>query len=282
MAVGSVVHPVDLRQSKKVRADALLLEAGLADSRTKAQALILAGDVFAGEERVDKPGSLLRRGTELRVRASSRYVSRGGLKLEGALRDFSFDPAGLVCADIGASTGGFTDCLLQAGAARVFAVDVGHGQLASKLRSDERVVVQDRTNARTLTAESVGGGVDLCVVDASFIGLEKLLPALVAILRPGGFLLALIKPQFEVGREEAKKARGVIRDEELRASTVRDVLDQVERAGLVLRKEAPCQVPGPKGNVEHFVLAERPGADPTDAGAAAAEARPEDEPRSQQ
>src|SRR5690606_34083642 len=120
---------------------------------------------------------MLRRGTELRVRAGARYVSRGGLKLEGALEDFGFDPAGLVCADIGASTGGFTDCLLQAGAARVFAVDVGHGQLASKLRSDERVVVLERTNARSLTAETVGGGVDLSVVDASFIGLEKLLPA---------------------------------------------------------------------------------------------------------
>jgi 23S rRNA (cytidine1920-2'-O)/16S rRNA (cytidine1409-2'-O)-methyltransferase len=256
-----VVNPTDLRQSKKVRADALLLEAGLADSRSKAQALILAGDVFAGEERVEKPGSLLRRGTELRVRAGARYVSRGGLKLEGALADFGFDPQGLVCADIGASTGGFTDCLLQAGAARVYAVDVGHGQLASKLRTDERVVVLERTNARSLTAETVGGGVDLSVVDASFIGLEKLLPALFAILRPGGFLLALIKPQFEVGREEAKKARGVIRDEELRASTVREVLDQVERAGLVVHKDAPCRVPGPKGNVEHFVLAERPSGD---------------------
>ena len=274
------MNPIDLRPSKKVRADALLLEAGLADSRSKAQALILAGDVFAGEERVDKPGSLLRRGTELRVRASSRYVSRGGLKLEGALEDFGFAPAGLVCADIGASTGGFTDCLLQAGAARVFAVDVGHGQLASKLRSDERVVVLERTNARTLTAETVGGGVDLSVVDASFIGLEKLLPALVAILRPGGFLLALIKPQFEVGREEAKRARGVIRDEELRAATVREVLDQVERAGLIVQKDAPCRVPGPKGNVEHFVLAARPSGDSPGATPASDDA-PAEEPRTE-
>lgn len=240
-----------------MRADALLLEAGLAETRSKAQALILAGEVFAGETRIDKPGSLLLRGTALRVRESSRFVSRGGLKLAGALGDFSFDPKGLACADIGASTGGFTDCLLQAGAAQVFAIDVGHGQLAEKLRRDPRVVVLERTNARSLMPETVGGGVELCVVDASFIGLDKLLPAIFRILRPGGFLLALIKPQFEVGREEASKARGVIKDEELRSETIRGVLDQVTFAGFSIHGDHPCRLPGPKGNVEHFVLAER-------------------------
>lgn len=247
----------DTKPSKKVRADALLLEAGLAETRSKAQALILAGDVFVGETRVEKAGALLPKGSALRVREPARYVSRGGLKLAGALGDFSFDPKGLVCADIGASTGGFTDCLLQAGASRVYAIDVGHGQLAEKLRRNERVIVLERTNARSLTRETVDGGVDLCVVDASFIGLEKLLPALVEILKPSGFLLALIKPQFEVGREEASKARGVIRDEDLRAETIRGVLAQVARAGLSVQGDHMCRLPGPKGNVEHFVLAQR-------------------------
>lgn len=245
------------KPSKKVRADALLLESGLAESRSKAQALILAGDVFSGETRIDKPGSLVPRENPLRVRESSRYVSRGGVKLAHALEDFAFDVAGRISADIGASTGGFTDCLLQAGVPRVFAVDVGHGQLAEKLRKDPRVVVLERTNARSLTRDMVEGGVELCVVDASFIGLEKLLPALVEILFPGGFLLALIKPQFEVGREEASKARGVIRDADLRAETIASVLEQVTRAGMTILADAPSRLPGPKGNVEHFVLARR-------------------------
>jgi len=241
----------------KIRADQLLVDRGLAPTRSRAQALILAGEVFSGEQRVEKAGQQLHPDAPLRVREQQKYVSRGGLKLEGALRAFGFDPGGMTAADIGASTGGFTDCLLEHGATRVFAIDVGHGQLAEKLRQDGRVVVMERTNARALTPELVGGGVDLVVVDASFIGLDKLLPALAAITKPEGRLLALIKPQFEVGREEATRSSGVIRDPEVRAGAIARVLEEVERSGYERVADAPCQVPGPKGNVEHFVLARK-------------------------
>lgn len=242
---------------KKQRVDVLLVQRGLADTRAKAQALVLAGEVFRGDERVEKPGTLLSSDATLTVRSREKYVSRGGLKLEGALSDLAFSPAGLVAADVGASTGGFTDCLLQHGARRVYAVDVGHGQLAHRLTLDERVVVMDRVNARFLEAEQVGGGVELAVVDASFISLDKLLPALARVVLPGGSLLALIKPQFEVGREEAGRNKGVVRDPELRKRAVDAVLEAVEGAGFAVLGDAPCRVPGPKGNVEHFVLARR-------------------------
>lgn len=249
--------PTRATSSGKQRVDVLLVSRGLAPTRAKAQALILAGEVYRGEERVDKPGSLLPADAELSVRARQKYVSRGGSKLEGALEDLSFDPAGLRAADVGASTGGFTDCLLQKGASHVFAIDVGQGQLAQRLANDPRVTVLDRTNARYLKPEQVGGGVDLVVVDASFIGLEKLLPALRSVLLPGGHLLALIKPQFEVGRAAAERSRGVIRDPELRRAAITRVLDQVAQAGFHLLGDSPCRIPGPKGNVEHFVLARR-------------------------
>lgn len=244
-------------QKQKIRADQLLVEQGLAENRSRAQALIMAGEVFAGELKVEKAGQTLSTDLVLRIRNLQKYVSRGGIKLEGALSDSGFDPTGLVAADIGASTGGFTDCLLQHGAARVFAIDVGHGQLAGRLRNDPRVVVMERTNARTLTAEQVGGGVDLVVVDASFIGLGKLLPALAACLIPGGHLLALIKPQFEVGREEATRHAGVIRDPILRQKAVDKVCAEVETSGFSLLSNHRCRLPGPKGNVEHFILAQR-------------------------
>jgi 23S rRNA (cytidine1920-2'-O)/16S rRNA (cytidine1409-2'-O)-methyltransferase len=239
----------------KQRVDVLLVERGLAPTRAKAQALVLAGEVFRGDERVEKPGLLVPPDTELTVRSRQKYVSRGGLKLEGALADLGFSPTGLRAADVGASTGGFTDCLLQHGAAHVYAIDVGQGQLAHKLTTDERVSVLDRTNARHLAPEQVGGGVELVVVDASFISLEKLLPAISHLLLPGGHLLALIKPQFEVGRAEAQRSRGVIRDPELRDSAISAVLGAVRDAGFELLGDCPCRVPGPKGNVEHFVLA---------------------------
>lgn len=245
-------------RKEKQRADVLLVAAGLAETRARAQALILAGEVFVGDARVDKAGTLFAADTAFRVRERSKYVSRGGSKLEGALKDLSFDVTGLSAADIGASTGGFTDCLLAHGATRVHAVDVGHGQLADKLRRDPRVEVLEQTNARTLTAEQLGGPVDLVVVDASFISLDKLLPALFALTAPGGHLLALIKPQFEVGREEASRGAGVIRDERVRDDAVRKVLGDVERAGYAVLGDARCRVPGPKGNVEHFVLGRRP------------------------
>lgn len=238
--------------------DVLLVERGLAPTRAKAQALVLAGEVYRGDVRLDKPGQLVAPDIELSVRSRQKYVSRGGLKLEGALTDLRFDPTGLRAADLGASTGGFTDCLLQHGATHVYAIDVGQGQLAHKLVIDDRVTVLDRTNARHLEPEQVGGGVELVVVDASFISLEKLLPAIGKLLVPGGHLLALIKPQFEVGREEAQRSRGVIRDPVVRRQAIATVLDAVRQASFEVLGDTVCRVPGPKGNVEHFVLARKP------------------------
>lgn len=238
----------------KQRADQLLVSRKLCDSRARAQALILAGEVFSGEQRVDKAGQLLRRDALLRVREQPRYVSRGGLKLEGALIDLDFDPSGCTAADVGASTGGFTDCLLSHGARHVYAIDVGHGQLADKLRRNHHVTVMERTNARNVTRDQLGGGVDLVVVDASFIGLAKLLPAVSDMLLRGGHLLALIKPQFEVGLDEASRSAGVIRDPQVRRAAIDGVLEQLEARGFSPLGDVPCRVPGPKGNVEHFSL----------------------------
>lgn len=250
------LHMSHAPKGPKMRADQILVERGLVSSRSRAQALILAGEVFSDNRRIEKAGEQLRADTPLRVREQQKYVSRGGLKLEGAFLDTGFDPAGLVVADIGASTGGFTDCVLSRGATKVYAVDVGHGQLAEKLRQDGRVIVMERTNARHLVAENVGGGVDMVVVDASFISIEKLLDAIARITKPGGHLLALIKPQFEVGRDEATRGGGVIRDSTIRQRAVTDAILQVEAHGFRRISDYPCRVHGPKGNVEHFVLAE--------------------------
>ncbi len=242
----------------KTRLDQLVVELGLTPSRARAQALILAGVVRVDGERVDKAGTLIAEEAEVRLQGEPLpYVSRGGVKLAGALDAFHVDPRGLRCLDVGASTGGFTDCLLQRGAARVVAVDVGYGQLAHKLRIDPRVAVLERTNARTLTPETIDGPVDLGVVDASFIGLEKLLGALHVCTRVGGDLVALIKPQFEVGREEASRARGVIRDEAVRERAIARALEHVMAAGFTVLSHVDCVIPGPKGNREAFVHARR-------------------------
>lgn len=230
------------------------------DSRTKAQARILAGQVFWDTRRIEKAGDQVPEDAVLRVTELDRYCSRGGHKLEGALSDLGVDVTGAVAVDVGASTGGFTDCLLQHGAARVYAVDVGHGQLAEKLRQDGRVVVRDRTNARTLTQGSFPEPIGLAVVDASFISLDKLLPAIADFLPEGARLLALIKPQFEVGREEATRTRGVVSDETVRSAAVARALAAVADAGFAVLGDCQCRVPGPQGNVEHFVLARRLGA----------------------
>jgi 23S rRNA (cytidine1920-2'-O)/16S rRNA (cytidine1409-2'-O)-methyltransferase len=242
-------------KTPKIRADQLLVERGLAESRTRARSLILAGRVFRGEERVEKPGALLAADAALSVRGTPRYVSRGGDKLEGALDALSVNVRHAVCLDIGASTGGFTDCLLQHGAAKVYAVDVGHGQLAASLRSDSRVVVMERTNARDLTPDLFAEPIDLVVVDASFIGLEKLLPAIRGLLLPGARLLSLIKPQFEVGREEARKSRGVIKDPEVRKAAIERTVNGIGDLGFTVVGGADSRLPGPKGNLEYFVLA---------------------------
>lgn len=241
----------------KLRADVALAERGLAASRTQAQALILAGRVFSGERRVEKAGELLADDAELQVRGAPRFVSRGGDKLEGALAELGVDVTDQIVLDIGASTGGFTDCVLQHGASRVYAVDVGHGQLAQKLRDDPRVVVMERTNARHLSAASFPEPIGLVVVDASFIGIEKLMPAITAILPGEGRLLALVKPQFEAGRDAARRARGVIRDPEVRSAAIAEARAAIEAAGFDVLSECDSRVAGPKGNVERFVLARR-------------------------
>jgi 23S rRNA (cytidine1920-2'-O)/16S rRNA (cytidine1409-2'-O)-methyltransferase len=242
---------------KKTRADIRLVELGLVDSRTRAQARILAGQVYWESRRVDKPGDLLPETALLRVTELDRYCSLGGKKLEGALADLKVDVTDVVAVDVGASTGGFTDCVLQHGAARVYAVDVGHGQLAEKLRQDPRVVVMDRVNARHLSAESFPEPIQLTLVDASFISLDKLLPAIAAFSPAGSRLLALIKPQFEVGREEASKGRGVVSSDAVRGAAIARAIHHVEASGFSVLGDCDCQLPGPKGNVEHFVLARR-------------------------
>lgn len=251
----------------KIRADALLVEQGLAPTRAQAQALILAGRIFLGEERVDKAGTRLPADAVLVLRGGQQYVSRGGDKLAGALAALSVVPAGRVAVDVGASTGGFTDCLLQQGARRVYAVDVGHGQLATKLRDDPRVVVMERTNARHLTAATFPEPIELVVVDASFISLDKLVGAIGAFVAPGGYLLALVKPQFEAGRAEASRGKGVIRDPVAREAAIGRARAAIIAAGFTVQGEHDSSVHGPKGNVERFLLAVRepdlpPGAPP--------------------
>jgi 23S rRNA (cytidine1920-2'-O)/16S rRNA (cytidine1409-2'-O)-methyltransferase len=241
----------------KQRSDMALVERGLADSRSKAQALILAGKVFSGEQRIDKPGQVIRGDQPLTVRSGDRYVSRGGDKLAGALLDLPLKVGAWVCVDIGASTGGFTDCLLQQGARKVYAVDVGHGQLAHTLRQDPRVVVREGTNARTLKPVDFEEAIELVVVDASFIGISKLLPAIASILSPSGLLLAMIKPQFEAGEAEARKGRGVIRDEAVRRAVLEQVRQQISDAGFAITAECDSRLRGPKGNLERFVLCSR-------------------------
>lgn len=247
----------------KVRVDLALVERGLAESRARAQALVMAGSVRVGEMRIDKAGSLIEVEAELTViNDANPFVSRGGLKLSSALDAFA--PAGLeihdrVAVDVGASTGGFTDCLLSRGIGKVYAVDVGFGQLADKLRRDPRVVCRERTNARYLGPDDFSEPIDLVVVDASFIGLGKLAPALARMLRPGGALVALVKPQFEAGREAVAKGRGVIRDAVLRDEAIAAARDSIEKEGFRVRAEVDSAVPGPKGNVERFVYAVRCG-----------------------
>ena len=232
------------------RADFLLVARGLCDSREQAKRLIMAGEVMFGTERVAKPSTMLPQDAALSVLQRPRYVGRGGLKMEGALKSFGIVPAGWVCLDLGASTGGFTDCLLQHGAERVHAVDVGTNQLAWKLRKDPRVVVKEKFNARHLVESDLGEQVDLVVMDLSFISLTKVLPAAVGVLKQEGDLICLIKPQFELSREEVGKG-GIVRDPSLHEKAVKKIHDFV-------LKELPCEwvgfiespITGTDGNVE--------------------------------
>jgi 23S rRNA (cytidine1920-2'-O)/16S rRNA (cytidine1409-2'-O)-methyltransferase len=244
-------------RQEKVRLDALLVERGLAPTRSVAVGCILAGRVFSGERRLDKPGMPLSVDAPLSLRELPRYVSRGGVKLEGALAALGLDVSGKVWVDIGASTGGFTDCLLQHGALKVYAVDVGRGQLAEKLRQDPRVINRENTNARHLVRADFPEPIAGAVLDASFIGLGKLLPAVARVLDPGGWLLAMIKPQFEAGRELARAHRGVISDPALRARIIDTAIGEVAALGFAVRGSCDSTLAGPKGNLEHFVFAER-------------------------
>jgi len=242
----------------RVRADVLLTEMGLAPSRARAQALILAGKVFVGDRRVEKSGEALDPRSPIEVREPDHpFVSRGGVKLQGALDAFDYDPEGKVAVDFGASTGGFTDCLLQRGAARVFAVDVGYGQLHDRLRRDDRVVNMERTNARYLESKDLPEPADLVVIDASFIGLEKLLPAARRVLRPRGDVLALVKPQFQVGPEQLGKG-GVVRDADARARAVEALVQAASELGFERLNEADSVLKGPKGNQETFIWLRAP------------------------
>lgn len=243
--------------SPKERADLLLVRRGLAPTRSQAQALLMAGRVFSRGVRIDKAGAPLALDAELTLAGAERFVSRGGVKLEGALAELTLDVAGYVAVDVGASTGGFTDCLLQRGAARVYAVDVGSGLLAAELRSDPRVVVMEGVNARHLSRDAFPEPLDLAVVDASFIGIDKLLPALRELVPPGKLLLAMIKPQFEAGRVEVRRGKGVIRDPAVREAAIAKARAAILAAGFRVEAERDSTLPGPKGNVERFVLARR-------------------------
>jgi 23S rRNA (cytidine1920-2'-O)/16S rRNA (cytidine1409-2'-O)-methyltransferase len=240
----------------KQRADQLLVDRGLAESRTRAQALILAGKVFAGEYRIDKPGTALADATPLEVRGQDHpWVSRGGLKLEHGLRHFGLSPAGRVCLDVGASTGGFTDVLLAHGAAKVHAVDVGHGQLAWKLRSDPRVVVHEKTNARYLDAVALADPIQALVCDASFIGLSTLLPAPLGLCVSGAWAVALIKPQFEAGPELVGR-KGVVRDPGVHQAVCERVSAWwMAQSGWTVLGIAESPITGPEGNKEFLIAA---------------------------
>ena len=246
----------------KKRLDVLLVEQMYADTRSKAQAIIMAGRVYVNGQKADKPGTAYEETVQIEVRGvTCPYVSRGGLKLEKALRDFGVKPEGFVCSDSGASTGGFTDCLLQQGAKKVFAIDVGYGQLDWKIRSDERVVVMERTNIRYVTPEDLGEPLDLSVIDVSFISLKIVLPAIKALLKPTGQVLCLIKPQFEAGKEKVGK-KGVVREPEIHKEVLDAFVETVSELGFTILGLTFSPVKGPEGNIEflgHLTLDEKPG-----------------------
>ena len=249
----------------KKRLDVLLVERLYADTRSKAQAIIMSGNVYVNGQKADKAGTSFEETVEIEVRgAVCPYVSRGGLKLEKALRDFGVDVNGFVCSDSGASTGGFTDCLLQQGAKKVFAIDVGYGQLDWKIRSDERVVVMERTNIRYVTPEDLGEPLDLSVIDVSFIGLEIVLPTIKTLLKPTGQVLCLIKPQFEAGKENVGK-KGVVRDPKIHQMVLDNFVSLVHGLGFKILGLTFSPVKGPEGNIEflgHLSLDEVEGIQP--------------------
>lgn len=240
--------------SDKIRIDVALVEQGFSDSREKAKRLVMAGQVYVSGQKCDKAGTTIRVTDAIEVRGGAmRYVSRGGLKLEKAMQVFGALPAGRVCMDIGASTGGFTDCMLQNGAVKVYAVDVGYGQLAWKLRSDERVVNLERTNIRYITAEQVPDPIGFASVDVSFISLTLVLPAVRPLLTGDAQLVCLIKPQFEAGKGKVGK-KGVVREPEIHREVVRRIVRFCEGAGFQVQGLDFSPVKGPEGNIEYLML----------------------------
>ena len=236
---------------KKLRLDVLLVEKGLQESRQKAQATIMSGQVFVDGQRVDKPGAPVAEDAEIEVKGGLRYVSRGGLKLEKAMALWPVHLEDAVCMDIGASTGGFTDCMLQNGAAKVYAVDVGYGQLAWKLRSDPRVVCLERTNARYLSHEQIPEEPDFSSVDVSFISLKLILPAIAGVLRDGGQVVCLIKPQFEAGKEKVGK-KGVVRDPAVHREVLEHFLERAKENNFTVIDITYSPIRGPEGNIEYL------------------------------
>ena len=256
-------------KTEKKRIDILMTERGLAESREKAKAIIMSGIVYVNGQKEDKAGTTFPDDltTRIEVRGTSlRYVSRGGLKLEKAMKEFPIDLHGRICMDIGASTGGFTDCMLQNGAKKVFAVDVGHGQLAWKLRNDERVVCMEKMNIRYITAEDIGREMlDFASVDVSFISLSKVLPPVWPLLKEGAEMVCLIKPQFEAGREEVGK-KGVVRDTKVHEEVILRTADFVKQTGFVIRGLTYSPIRGPEGNIEYLIWIRKPDGKETDGG----------------
>ena len=243
--------------SNKTRLDVLLVERGLQESRQKAQATIMSGLVFVKGQRVDKPGTAVPNDAEIEVRGNAlKYVSRGGLKLEKAMASFPIDLRDAVCGDIGASTGGFTDCMLQNGARKVYAVDVGYGQLAWSLRSDERVVCMERTNARYLTHEQIPEELDFASVEVSFSSLKLILPPLCGLLRQGGHVACLVKPQFEAGKEKVGK-KGVVRDPAVHLEVLEHFLEYAKESGFTVLGLTYSPIRGPEGNIEYLGYLEK-------------------------
>lgn len=243
--------------SSKKRLDVAMVERGLAESRQKAQAVIMAGQVFVDGQRVDKAGAPVTEARAIEVRGRALpYVSRGGLKLEKVMATFPVALEGAVCADIGASTGGFTDCMLQNGASKVYAVDVGYGQLAWKLRSDERVVCMERTNARYLTHAEIPQELDFASVDVSFISLKLILPALAGLVREGGHVACLVKPQFEAGKEKVGK-KGVVRDPAVHLEVLEHFLEHAKENDFTVLGLTYSPIRGPEGNIEYLGYLEK-------------------------
>jgi len=244
----------------KKRLDVFLVERGFFESRARAQAAILAGSVLVNGQKVKSSGQKVDESAEIKIIGDTNpYVSRGGLKLEGALKAFAFDVKDAVALDVGISTGGFADCLLQHGAKKIYGVDVGYGQLAWKLRQDERVVIFERSNIRFLDKSKIPEPIGIATIDVSFISLTLVIPKIVEIIKDGGYILALIKPQFELSKQDVKRG-GVVRDKELQLAAVNKIEGFSKSSGLEVRGVAPSAILGPKGNQEYFILLKKPSA----------------------